>query len=328
LPEAMKLKRIINDLFATTKAERNGAVVLSTILLILIGVRFLLPLFSQKDHKLEEINAMIQKIESMKLDEQESLTHINNFNQVTEKAALIREHIHAEYFNFDPNSVTADELIRMGISKNVAGTFVKFRSKGAVFKSPEDLLKVYGIDSLALERLRPYVIIKRSKEPDRELVPEKTVNREDGPVLNDVIETITKEVKLIDLNSADTTLLISLKGIGSVFARRIYNFRNILGGFVHVEQLKEVYNFPEETYQNIKDKVFVDTLRVTKIDINFASINDFKSHPYCNYALARSIVDYRAQNGSFTSVEQLLSDSVIPIDDYRRFHRYLEVSGE
>ena len=89
-----------------------------------------------------------------------------------------------------------------------------------------------------------------------------------------------KTDEMVELNSADTTRLKMLRGIGSGYAKMIVAYREKLGGFYKAEQLLEVYKFPDETYQKIKHQLSVDTTLIRKIKINEATVKELKSHPY------------------------------------------------
>lgn len=102
-----------------------------------------------------------------------------------------------------------------------------------------------------------------------------------------------KTDEMVELNSADTTRLKMLRGIGSGYAKMIVAYREKLGGFYAASQLLEVYKFPDETYQKIKHQLSVDTTLIRKIKINEATVKELKSHPYISYYQALSIVENR-----------------------------------
>ena len=102
-----------------------------------------------------------------------------------------------------------------------------------------------------------------------------------------------KTDEMVELNSADTTRLKQLRGIGSGYAKMIVAYREKLGGFYKTEQLLEVYKFPDETYKKIKHQLAVDTTLIRKININTATVKELKSHPYISYYQALSIVENR-----------------------------------
>lgn len=115
---------------------------------------------------------------------------------------------------------------------------------------------------------------------------------------------------VIELNTADTTQLKTLRGIGSGYAKMIVNYRNKLGGFYSKQQLLEVYHFPLQTYQAIESQLQVDTTLITKIPINTAGIDALKRHPYIRYFQAVSLVQNRQKrpNGCYNSVQDMVLD--------------------
>ena len=102
-----------------------------------------------------------------------------------------------------------------------------------------------------------------------------------------------KTDEMVELNSADTTRLKMLRGIGSGYAKMIVSYREKLGGFYKAEQLLEVYKFSDETYQKIKHQLQVDTTLIRKIKVNTATVKELKAHPYISYYQALSIVENR-----------------------------------
>jgi len=129
----------------------------------------------------------------------------------------------------------------------------------------------------------------------------------------------------VEINTADTAELQLLRGIGPAFARRIVNYREKLGGFVRPDQLLEVYGMDNERYNGFADKIIIDTHAVTRIDINSASLQQLKQHPYLDYYQARSIVNYRNRVGQIHSLDELSyvntmdSATLLKIKDYIQF---------
>ena len=108
---------------------------------------------------------------------------------------------------------------------------------------------------------------------------------------------------IIELNSADTTELKKLKGIGSSFAKRIVKYRELLGGYVSKKQLLEVYGFDKEKYDLVSPHIVLDATRVIKININIAAAEEMRKHPYIRWKLANVISSYRKNHGRFASVD-------------------------
>lgn len=119
--------------------------------------------------------------------------------------------------------------------------------------------------------------------------------------------TIQKPVvkKMVDLNTADSIDLIKLPGIGPVLSARIVKYREKLGGFHSVAQLKEIYGMPDSTYQKISTQLELPDPIVKKIAINQADEKTIAMHPYVEWKEAKMIVRYREANGHFNSSEQL-----------------------
>ena len=110
----------------------------------------------------------------------------------------------------------------------------------------------------------------------------------------------------IDLNSADTTILKQLPGIGSAFAKWIVNYREKLGGYCEIEQLLEVYRMDSTRYNGIKDYVKIDsTFTPNRLKINYDAFKILLKHPYLEYEDVKKIVNHREQKGLITSWEQL-----------------------
>jgi len=124
---------------------------------------------------------------------------------------------------------------------------------------------------------------------------------------------------------ADTTAFISLPGIGSKLAARIINFRDKLGGFYSVEQVKETFGLPDSTYQKIKQYLNLENPSVKKININTATVDELKAHPYIKYILANPIVAYRNEHGLFSKIEDVKKVMVVTEEVYSRIAPYLSL---
>lgn len=136
---------------------------------------------------------------------------------------------------------------------------------------------------------------------------------------------VVKTNRNVELNSADTTLLKQLRGIGSGYARMIVNYREKLGGFYHKEQLLEVYRFPRETFEKIEAQLQVDTTLIRKLPINHLSLDELKRHPYIRYFQAKSICEYRQKKPSkrYNSTRDLVLDEDVTPDFIDKIRPYL-----
>ena len=133
-----------------------------------------------------------------------------------------------------------------------------------------------------------------------------------------------KTDEMVELNSADTTRLKQLRGIGSGYAKMIVAYREKLGGFYKAEQLLEVYKFTDETYQKIKHQLSVDTTLIRKIKINQATVKELKSHPYISYYQALSIVENRELQPAmrYNSLYDMVVDEDLKEEDILRVAPY------
>lgn len=128
----------------------------------------------------------------------------------------------------------------------------------------------------------------------------------------------------VDINSADTAAFIALPGIGSKLALRIVTFRDKLGGFYSIDQLSETYGLSDSVFQKIKQYLRFQSNSFKKININTATLDELKQHPYIRYNLARLIVAYRTEHGSFSSAGDLQKMSFMTDSIYHKLKPYLE----
>ena len=181
------------------------------------------------------------------------------------------------------------------------------------------MLKIYGINEKLVTAYYDYIII-----PKVEAKPKST-----SPKLKQVIEqlVIEKENVKFDLNLADTAQFQIVKGIGPVLSARIVRYREMLGGFTHAQQLREVYGIEEEVYQRMLGHFDVLIPSIKKININQDSISFLAKHPYLSYKTSRAIIKYRAQHGDYQSVNDLKKIYSISDSLFQRIVPYLKIES-
>jgi DNA uptake protein ComE-like DNA-binding protein len=204
---------------------------------------------------------------------------------------------------FDPNIADFNQLTQFGFNRFQASNLIEYRKKSGIFKTKSDLLKIYGIDSSFFKIIENHIQISNSEE---------------SPVA-----TYQPVLLQIELNSADSTDLLKLNGVGSVFANRILKYRDLLGGFYSTSQLREVYNFSEETFQKIESSISADTLLIKKIRLNFAEYKDLIKHPYFSKKQAEAVLRYRQRNGSFKNILQIKTNDLVDAETFSRIRPYL-----
>ncbi|MDR4987399.1 MAG: helix-hairpin-helix domain-containing protein, partial [Bacteroidales bacterium] len=127
----------------------------------------------------------------------------------------------------------------------------------------------------------------------------------------------------VDINKADTSDLQTIRGIGPAFSRRIVGYRELLGGFLFKEQLKEVYGLDSLRYEEIKDFVVAGETEIRKININTADFSDLVRHPYIDRNIANAILNLRRQHGDFASANDLSMSYVINEEQLARMLPYI-----
>ena len=134
------------------------------------------------------------------------------------------------------------------------------------------------------------------------------------------------DVVPVDLNRVDSLWLMKIYGIGPVLSKRIIKYRNLLGGFHSMDQLKEVYRLPPEVIETLSKRVFINNSHtpLEKIFINNSEYLQIAAHPYISFDQARAIVAYRKQHGPFNRAEDLKKIHLIDDSTYLRVRPYVD----
>jgi|TARA_B100001094_G_C18195302_1_gene810317 competence ComEA-like helix-hairpin-helix protein len=134
-----------------------------------------------------------------------------------------------------------------------------------------------------------------------------------------------KNNSILNINLSDTSQWKRLKGIGSKRAIRVVKYRNLLGGFNNVEQLKEVYSISDSLYDSLSKFLYIKDSSINQINVNTCSVNQLKKHPYIKWNIANSIVSYRKQHGTYKSLNELLKIHIIDDELYIKIVSYLTI---
>ncbi|VBB44262.1 conserved hypothetical protein [uncultured Paludibacter sp.] len=310
------------DFFYFSKSQRTGIIVLlSLIFLTLIGGILLPYILPKKEIEIDDaFLSEAKKFKSTLKDKEPTWIDYknksyqnyseNNYNSYKN----YDKDAHYELFTFDPNTTDSANFVKLGLKPYIAKNILKYRSKGGKFKSADDFAKVYGISSEKFEELKPYISIKEV-EKIAEVKASETAAYNSNKTQNIVLE----------LNSADTASLKQIKGIGTSFAKRIVGYRNVLGGYASVEQLKEVYGMKPEMYEQIRSSFTVNPSPIRKININTASIEKLKSHPYLrDFEKAKAVYEYRRKKIKLYSIDDLKVLDELNEEDLKKLEPYLE----
>ncbi len=273
--------------FTYNKKERNGILLLSFILFFLI-------LFYQFSYLLKtETKTDFSDFEKA-LSE---LEYANDSPQLKEKKSL---------FRFNPNTLNDDGWLALGLSEGKLKVLRNYQKSGGYFKQKEDLQRCYAFGDEFYHTIKEYVSIPEIDEPESKSLQPITTTQ------------------IIELNQADSLELISVKGIGSFYAKQILKYRNELGGFYSFSQFSEIWGLEKLDIEKIKLLTTIDTLLISKININSAKIEKLRYHPYLNYKQAKMIVNYRIQHGNFRSVKDIQKIRPISQEIFRKIAPYLQ----
>lgn len=223
---------------------------------------------------------------------------------------------------FDPNTADSLELLSVGLSPYVARNILRYREAGGVFRKPNDLARIYGMHDTVFTRIKPYISISETKrattESPHETIPDDTI-RHEHPYA-EYMRAKYKPGQFVDLNTADTTELMRIPGIGHVRAKRIVEYRHALGGYHRIAQVHEACDLPE----HLGDWVHISTPHIEPLHINKASLSQLRNHPYLTFYQARAIMELRKREGSIRSIRQLLFLDEFTETDIARLTPYLE----
>lgn len=314
-------KQVVSSYFSFTKKERTGIFLLLSLIVLFLLLPFAYPLFIKT--KRPDTASFEKEIASLKIKQQDTTNAYtrkdNDEDRYAPYAQPNEKHYNSyktkgELFYFDPNTASGNDWQRLGLRDKTITTIQNYLSKGGHFYKAGDISKIWGLHADEVERLLPYVQIA-AKEIHS---PQKNYETKN-------FEKPKSSVSLIDINTADTSSFIALPGIGSKLAQRIINFRDKLGGFYKTEQVSETFGLPDSTFQKIKSRLSTGNTTIKQLNINTASIDEMKSHPYLRYALANAIVQYRSQHGNFAAVADIKKIMLVTEEIYAKLAPYLTV---
>ena len=309
------------DYFYFTKTERNGIVVLVVLIIIIILLPFIYPiLFPAKVYDFSEFDRKVDRYEKMLAEYREARIAIE---ASYERQASSRISITLNLSPFDPNNLTREEFIEMGIPERVAGNIVNYRNAGGNFRFREDMKRIYSINDQMYNQLENYITLPSREE---HLATRATERQSQDSLRRSTARPSWADV-MLDINKADTLEWQKIRGIGEVFSRRITSYRDLLGGYYSTAQLMEVFGMDSARYEQIRPHIFLsDTLQLRKINLNTADFVTLVRHPYLDRNQVNSILRMRERHGPYSSPEDILRSDLIDEALYQRIAPYLTVS--
>ena len=333
------------DIFYLQKKDRQALLTLLAIMIVCFSLTFLI---QEKQEDAPVTSQLDSTNSNQEKDATSSMVH-----HATKSHPLYskEEGMVHELFPFDPNTASAEDFERLGLESWQARSIIRFREKGGIFSRPSDFARVYGITKRTYEVLLPFIQIADDYKPAADFYGKEGYGRGGRrytPYYNNREERYRRyaqdntspsegkaegksEAKVysyphklranehIEINGADTTLLMKIPGIGSYYASRIVRYRERLGGFASAQQLEEIDGLPESAIAYIK----IDNQQIRKLNLNKLTLNQLKKHPYLNFYQAKEICDYRRLKGPLHSIEDLKLLKDFPPDEIDRLKPYI-----
>jgi len=309
----MRIKEAITAYLTFGKRDRIGIIAV----VLLIGIIYALPyLFAKKNEPFptRQTDVLVKAMDT--LTAKQKLNHYQKNddekdNDYQYQPSQAKSFANGELFQFDPNTLSVEGWQKLGLSEKTSKTIDKYRTKGGKFYKPEDIKKIWGMPEGFYERVKDYIVITPIQNNYQQNNFEKATYTKPE-----------KKVPVVNINEADTSVFIALPGIGSKLAARIINFRDKLGGFYSVDQVGETYSLPDSTFQKIKSSLQLSG-SVKKLNVNTATKDELKVHPYIRWNLANAIVEYRNQHGNFSSIDDVKKISLITDEVFNKIKFYI-----
>ncbi len=300
------------------RAERNGTLAL----FILTTALFAIPEISRYFHaeKRTDFEPFKQEIQAFRK------TLENNESTAGSSANAL--------FNFDPNTASFDDFVRLGLSEKVSNIICNYRDKGGDFRSPADFQKIWSLKKEDFTRLLPYIRIGSTPEKSHEKSSEKPA----------------AELFAFDPNTASETDLKRL-GLPDRTVKSILNYRDKGGKFRKKEDLEKIYTLDEDDFARIapyatfsetyasadasRPVVYAGGFAVASkknavsgpVDINRAGVEAWTALPGIGETRARQLVNYREKLGGYTSVSQVAEMHGLPDSVFQRIRPNLVIES-
>lgn len=322
----------LKEYFNFNRGERRGLVILLSLLVatIIFG-RFMPVLIPEKTYDFTEFEHAAKAFESRQAWirdslEQQNLLHQNEQEKSMNKPSTLTP------FPFDPNDLPANKWLEIGLSEKQVRVIKNYEKKGGYFRTPDDLRKIYSLSEEEFQALRPFIRIPQEHSGPKNNQTVNKVSPDDSAKhtgdSRSALQAPSRAIPgniILELNRADSTDLQQLPGIGPSFGARIMKYRQLLGGYIRKEQLMEIYGMDSIRYAGIVEHLSVDSSLVRKVNLNAAGIKELMKHPYIEFYLAKTIVNYRNKQGGITSVDSLRKSAGIPRDLMDKILPYLEL---
>ena len=247
----------------------------------------------------------------------EDVAELEAFATLTKERKKRQEEVRmpVQSFPFNPNTADSMTLLRVGLKPWQVKNLMAYRRAGGRWKDADDFKRLYGLSDEEFQRLRPYVQIPPAVK--EVYFTEHDRARQDS--LHHLRPEKFTQLTVLDLNTVDTLTLRKIPGIGVGYSRSIVSYRERLGGFVSVAQLKDIEGLPAriEEWFSVEEQVAVRTISINK--------SDFKTlvrHPYLSYEQVKVITTHIRKYGSLRSWKDLQLYPEFTSQDFERLTPY------
>lgn len=213
---------------------------------------------------------------------------------------------------FNPNDYAKEDWEKLGLSEKQVESIEKYKSLAGEFKTKKDVKKLYVINDQLYDLIEDKIDLPDSLKYDK---PQDLTDENNE----------SEEVLLIELNTATEESLQQISGIGPYFSKQIIAQRKRFKGYRSLEQLKTIYNFSDDMYEQVSPFLTVDEEATEKINLNSTTIDELKAHPYIEWSVAKSIIDLRKRLGEFSSTDELLKSVLVDLKLLKKLLPYIEV---
>ncbi len=238
-----------------------------------------------------------------------------NIDSLKQKSLEIKS---VKVYPFNPNYITDYKGYVLGLSVTEIDRLHTFRAKNKYINSAIEFQKVTKVSDSLLNQISPYF-----KFPEWTKKKENNISNVD---LSSFKNKTNKKERIVikDINTATVQDLQAIKGIGVTLSTRIIKFRDMLGGFLDINQLYDVYGLEKDVVKRtFKYYTVVNKPNINLININTANASEIAKLIYIKYGIAKRIVEYRDKNGSFTSLNDLTKIEGFPSNKTDRIKLYL-----
>ncbi|RUT68424.1 helix-hairpin-helix domain-containing protein [Flavobacterium cupreum] len=291
--------------FKFTKQQRIGIFMLFAIIIVLQAIYFFCNFKAAEKYSPEKEKwmAVQSEIDSLKKEKYKNKPQVYLFN---------------------PNFISDYKGYKLGMSVAEIDRLIAFRKENKYISSAEEFQQVTKISDSLLKAISPLFKFPEWVNNKKAIVYDKKDYK--GYEKHKSEPFARKEKKVLkDINLATQEDLVKIFGVGEALSLRILKQKEILGGFVSMEQLNDVWGLSPEVLYELNANFRIYSLPdFKKIPINEASLKELSQFSYFKYGLAKQIITYRSMNGDFKNIEDLAKIKGFPVDKAKIISLYLE----